>query len=516
MENKKSLTFKIVISVLVLLLVFVAFKILSGNGNEDSQKISVERGSIAEIVRITGKVVPVNDVELGFETSGIVASAPVDVGETVTPGRTIASLDTDDVYADLRSAEAQLLADEAHLQELLNGSRPEEIAVSEAKLASNESKLIDAQAQLLDSVADSYTKADDAVANKIDQFIDNPLSKPDLSFNIPDFILKNEIESDRDTANDSLLGLAQLSVSTDTTNVLIISSEAKGYINQINILLNKAALAVNTLTTGTNLSASTIDAYKADVLSARTNVNAALSKILTAEEKVRTAQSNIAISKEDLSLLKAGSTEEQIQGARANVQKSEAAVLSARVQINKSSIKAPIKGIVTKQDAVVGQTVSAHESVVSIISDDDLEIEAQIPEVDIGRVLVGNSVRITIDAFGDQEFMGTVSYIDPAETVIDGVVNFKSNIVFVETPENLRSGLTSNLFIETNSKDNALVVPQYTILEKDEGTFVVKDINGERVETEVELGLRGSGGMIEILSGVSEGDELYNVGLRSN
>jgi multidrug efflux pump subunit AcrA (membrane-fusion protein) len=515
MKNK-SLKFKIGVSVLVIVVILGAWKMLSNSdGNGSNEKIVVERGSIAEVVRITGKIVPTNDVDLGFESSGTVARVFADVGDLVNRGASIASLDTDQVYADLRSAEAQVSADEATLQDLINGTRPEEISISEAKLSSNKAKLVDANAQLVDKVTDSYTKSDDAITNKIDQFIDNPRTDPKISFSISDFTLMSDIENGRMNINISLDQLASLAL-TAGEDPLASSVQAKVYVNEINVFLNKAAVAVNTLSSGSNLSQTTIDAYKADVLSARSNINTALSALLTADEKVRTAESNVDISEQDLALLKAGSTEQQIQVARANVQKSEAAVLKARVQINKSRISSPIKGIVTKQDAEVGQTVTAHEPLVSIISSDNLQLEAQIPEVDIGRVLVGNRVLITIDAFGDQEFVGSVSYIDPAETIIDGVVNFKSNIVFEGAPENLRSGLTSNLFIQTNSKENALIIPQYVILEKDEGTFVLKDVNGSPVESEVELGLRGSQGLIEVISGVSEGDELYNVGLRSN
>lgn len=515
MKNK-SLTFKIVLGVIVVIIITVAFLIRGANGDGNSEKITVERDSIAEIVRITGKIVPAQDAELGFEVSGTVEQVNLDVGDSVQRGQVIATLDTDQLYAELTSAQAQLAADQASLEDIQNGTRPEEIAVSEARLASAEANLIDAQLQLKDKISDSYTKADDAISNKVDQFFDNPSSDPQLTFVMSDFNLEKDIESRRSNLNSTLASLLTYSSSVDHETALITSSDVKANLNIVIAFLNKVAVAVNSLSPYSGLTQATIDSYKADVLTARTNLNTALTGILTAEEKVRSSQSSVNVAQQDLNLLNAGSTAEQIRIAEANVQKSEAAVLKSQVQINKSRIISPINGIIAKQDAKVGQTTSVNQHLVTVISGMDLQIEAQIPEVDIGRVRLGNDVRITIDAFGDQEFMGNVSYIDPAETVIDGVVNFKSNILITDVPENLRSGLTANLFIETNSKEDALVIPQFAILEKDEGTFVVKDVNGERVETEVTLGLRGSGGVIEVLSGVSEGDQLYNVGLRSN
>jgi HlyD family secretion protein len=155
--------------------------------------------------------------------------------------------------------------------------------------------------------------------------------------------------------------------------------------------------------------------------------------------------------------------------------------------------------------------VAQNTPIVSVISDADLEIEANVPEVDIGKLNPGNPVSITFDAFPNETFSGSISYIDPAETIIDGVVNFKITIAFAAPSGSVRSGLTANLAIESARKDDVLFLPQFAIIEDSRGAFVQKVINDVIQEIPVTTGLRGHDGNVEIVSGVLESDSVVNI-----
>lgn len=511
-----STTKKIILTTIsVVILGAGGYFIFSGDGNSDNEKITVTTGDISEVVRVTGKTKPMADAELAFEVSGSVKAVYRDVGDVVETGSLIATLDTGVLSADLADALAQLDSYKASLLEAQSGTRPEQIAVSEAKVTSSESALVDAQAQLRDKLRDSYTKVDDAIRNKVDQFIDNPKTDPDLQLSFSDQAAKNQIESQRLSLNATLDELVVLVNAISPQGDLLTDSEKiKVDVLKVKQFLDNVALAVNSLTTSSSVSQTTIDGYKADVLTARTNVNTALSNILSFEEKVRSAQTALLVAQKDLKLLQAGSTTEQIAVAEANVKKAEASVQRIRVNLAKTSLRSPIDGVITQMDAKVGQVAVANSVIASVISQGNLEIEVQVPEVDIGRVVVGNTVDITVDAFPGEKFTGKVAYIDPAETIIDGVVNYKATVLFDNEDERLRSGLTVNLFIQTVFIEDAIVIPQFTVIEKDEGTFVQKDVNGERVETKITIGVRGEGGMLEVTSGLSKGDTIYNIGLK--
>jgi HlyD family secretion protein len=263
-----------------------------------------------------------------------------------------------------------------------------------------------------------------------------------------------------------------------------------------------------------SLSQATANTYKANVATALTNVNTAITNISDQIQSISGEKITIRKTQDELTLKLAGTSSEEILSQEAVMQQAEAKAQGVRAQIGKTVLRSPLRGTVTKRDIQTGEIASPNTSVISVISESNLEIEANVPEVDVGKVLVGNPVRITLDAFPGENFQGKVAYIEPAETIVDGVVNFKIKIAFDASDERFKSGLTANLVIETLRKENVLVLPQFAILENDRGTFVRKQINGTVTEVPVVLGIRSQNGTIEIISGVTEGEEVLNIGSR--
>jgi HlyD family secretion protein len=135
-------------------------------------------------------------------------------------------------------------------------------------------------------------------------------------------------------------------------------------------------------------------------------------------------------------------------------------------------------------------------------------VEINIPEVDIGQVSLEDYCRIDLDAFIDEQFSGKVIKIDPAETIIAGVVYYKTTISLNSDDQKIRPGMTANVIVVTESKESVLTVPQRAIFEK-EGKKFVRIIEGENLkEIEVQTGLKGVRGEIEIISGLKEGDKV--------
>ena len=186
-----------------------------------------------------------------------------------------------------------------------------------------------------------------------------------------------------------------------------------------------------------------------------------------------------------------------------------AKVDNIRAQISKTEIYSPIKGVVTKKDAKVGEIVTAGASIVSIISDAEFEIESNIPEVDIVKIKIGNEAKVTLDAYGsDILFAAKVISIDPSETMIEGVATYKVTLGFSGNDARIKSGMTANIDILSDKKENVIFVPLRAVIARN-GNKIVRILDGESVkETEVRVGLRGSDGNIEILEGIKEGDRV--------
>lgn len=479
--------------------------------------VKVTKGTISQEVIVTGKTKPLQDVSLAFERSGKVSRIFAAVGDRVYDGQVLAELDRTELSAQLSQAEANLETQKAKLAELKTGTRPEELKIQEGKVSSAQTALLDARQNMADKIQESYTKADDSVRNIADQFFNNPRSaNPQISFTVGDQSLKGKLETGRFDLETSLtawrLSLDQLNLSADLG---IYSRDAIANAGKVKTFLDNAALAVNALTPSITISQTTIDGWKSNLSSARTSMNAALANLSSAKEKLSAAEASLILAENQLNLDKAGTSPEAIAAQEAQVKQAQANVESARAQLSKAIIKAPIPGVVTKQDVKVGEIVSANTPLISIISLGNLQIEANIPEVDIGKVMIGNPVNITVDAFPGEAFSGKVTYIDPAETIIDGVVNFRLTIIFNSADARLKSGLTANLNIQTLTKSDVLILPQYAILEYDSGVFArIQDGNSTK-EIPIVIGIRGQDGGVEIISGVSEGDEVLNVGFKA-
>jgi len=145
---------------------------------------------------------------------------------------------------------------------------------------------------------------------------------------------------------------------------------------------------------------------------------------------------------------------------------------------------------------------------VTLIPNDPFLVEVDIPEVDIGKVKLGDACRIDLDAFTSEQFSGNVIGIDSVQTDIASVVYYRTKISLSEGSEKIRTGMTANVSIVTAYKEGALSVPQRAIYEKDGKKFVkVLESDNKIRESEVQTGIKGVQGEVEIISGLKEGEK---------
>jgi len=248
--------------------------------------------------------------------------------------------------------------------------------------------------------------------------------------------------------------------------------------------------AVNLFESSTSLLQTTIDTYKSDALSARDDMNNATQNLIAAEDKLK----NFLL-------------EVPVQMAR--VESARATLLNYRSQLIKTSLISPINGIISRQDAKIGQVVSGATSLVSIISQ-GLEVEAYVPEILISGMGVGNPASVTLDAYGENApFEARVVHIDPAETIRDGVSTYKVKLTFNNQDERIKPGMTANINIETFRKPGVKLLLERAVLRESDGTYfhlLSGDKNSEKVS--VEIGERDSSGHVELLSELPEDSKI--------
>jgi len=157
----------------------------------------------------------------------------------------------------------------------------------------------------------------------------------------------------------------------------------------------------------------------------------------------------------------------------------------------------------------MGELITAGTIIVAVISNDAFKVEANVPEIDVTKLSVGNKGKVTLDAYGDSvEFPVTLTKIDPAETIVEGIPTYKIVLTFDQAENRIRSGLTANLTIDGQSKDNALVIPAKAIIIRDGNKYVLVNVSDKIMERIVKTGLAGQDGLIEIISGLQIGEEI--------
>jgi HlyD family secretion protein len=149
--------------------------------------------------------------------------------------------------------------------------------------------------------------------------------------------------------------------------------------------------------------------------------------------------------------------------ARAGVDQKNAGLKQAQVDLDHTTILAPVDGVVVSRQVDVGQTVAAslQAPILFTIAQDltKMQVETSVDEADIGRLKLDDRASFTVDAFPGETFTGTVTQIRKAPQVVQNVVTY-TVIVGVENPSGkLMPGMTANVKLVVAQKANALKIP---------------------------------------------------------
>ncbi|WP_323761913.1 efflux RND transporter periplasmic adaptor subunit [Maricaulis sp.] len=178
------------------------------------------------------------------------------------------------------------------------------------------------------------------------------------------------------------------------------------------------------------------------------SAQAALDNALTAQEA---AQANLAVS------------DAQIRNAQAVLAQRDATLEGVQIDLERTTIRAPINGIVVDRAVDEGQTVAASLSAPTLftIAQDlgQVQIDAQVDEADIGQISEGQPVSFTVDAYQGLELEGVVEQIRLAPQTLNNVVTYTVVISATNPGQRLLPGMTANMDIITGERTDVLTVP---------------------------------------------------------
>lgn len=202
---------------------------------------------------------------------------------------------------------------------------------------------------------------------------------------------------------------------------------------------------------------------------------------------------------------------QQLDASRTDYSIAKATYEDAISQLNETVIRSPINGQVIGKPIPAGQAVAPGVStpmvLLTVADMSQMQIETQVDESDIGRILPGQQVTFTVDAYPGKTFRGVVANVSQKANVQSNVVYY-SVLVNVTSADNLlKPTMTARVSINIAESKNTLVVPLAAIKANNGQQYVMVVKNGKLQNTPVTIGIVGDD-KNEIISGLSEGEQI--------
>jgi HlyD family secretion protein len=404
---------------LILLIGGVAVAALAGFyfwGNRSTAPVymtaRVERGNLRNTVTATGTLQAVTTVQVGSQASGTISALNADFNSIVKKGQVVAQLDPAVAKAQVDQSRAALQQAQASLQ------------LARAGVANSRAGVSDAQARALAA--------------------------------------KSTVQNSQAGVSSSQANLAVLKAQQD---------DAFSYLKQQESLVKSGVVAQREYDIA-------LTAYK--TAEARYNQAAAqLNQARFSEQSASGAGVAQSLAQVQQSQAQVQQSQAQVQQAQAQVQQAQAALRLAEVNLTHTTIVSPIDGIVVSRTVDVGQTVAASLSAPTLftIANDlrQMQVIANIDQADIGLVEQAKSVKFTVDAFPGKDFDGKIEEMRLNPTNVQNVVTYNV-VIDVSNPEQkLKPGMTANLTITIDERNNVLKVPNSAL------RFTPTDANGQRI-----------------------------------
>jgi len=235
----------------------------------------------------------------------------------------------------------------------------------------------------------------------------------------------------------------------------------------------------------------------------------------TLTEKLEQAKKAVTIQKETLNYQKDKDdlyTKDQRDAQRAAVQQAEAVVDEISKQFQYANTFAPIDGTVAEKNINLGEMAQAGSPIIKLIQENEMRIEARVPEVNITEVKIGQKASVKFDAYSDnQRFEAEVIEIDPAPITVQNIVYYVVKMQIDNPDAGFRYGMNCTIYYKVAQKDNVLIVPKGVIEKEGDKKLVtiLADAKEKTVEKrEIQTGLEGDEGMVEVISGIKDGDRI--------
>jgi multidrug resistance efflux pump len=363
--------------------------------------------------------IEVRQVEIAPEVSGRLARLMVDEGDQVNEGQVLAEIDADILDAQIHEAMASVAMSEAQLARVEAGARVEDIAVAAAAVTMAEAQ----QDATYQAWQDAIILRDNP--QELDLQIAAARSQIDVTeHRIQQMVALKDAAELMDDLRGRQAKIAEEGVDyrVKIPGVGTFSGHAdfpEGEKRQAWAGWNLATTDLWSAWVNLGQATAARDATQQnlrDLLSLRDNPQQARVQVAQAEAAYQQAVVAVEVATANLDVARAGATQEQIEVARTRMEQAQAALDALNVQRQKHSLQAPITGLVVEKIAHEGEIVLTGATLLTLADLSAVDLTVYVPEPDLGKVLLDQSVEVSVDSFPDEVFSGQVVWIsDEAE-----------------------------------------------------------------------------------------------------
>lgn len=455
----------------------------------------VNTGNIAATLSYAGNLAAKDELMLASIVAGVVEEVFVEVGDEVRVGDPLLKITDITFQAQLKQAQAALTIAQANLIKLEKGAREEQIALAEASLETAQANL----ARLENGPREEQVGIAQAALDTTRAQLNSILT----------------VTNDESTVASTNLAQAQAALRLAQAEYDEIKWAGQVGTTPQALRLEQATIAYETALSAYNLQVSPdetdLAALRATIRQAE--LNYALTRNPFTEEDFIQARAGVEQAALNLALTETPFIAEDFTLARAGIAQAEATVALAQFQVDNSILRAPFDSLIAESYVSVGSTASPQTPNFRIIST-DLEVSIQVPENQIGRLMMEQPAALKVSAYPEQDFPAMITNIAPSADASSRT--FPIMITPADMERQLRAGMFAEVTILLEERGDTLLVPRSAIavVNDQDHVYVVSDDSKTAVLTPVTLGLSDPD-RVEIVEGL-RGDQTIIVAGVSN
>jgi HlyD family secretion protein len=204
---------------------------------------------------------------------------------------------------------------------------------------------------------------------------------------------------------------------------------------------------------------------------AQTQLDIQKATLASADAQIASNRAEAAGLKADIALAEAG-----VKSADAVILQRQAKLRDIEIDLARTEVRSPVDGVVVKRDIELGQTVAASLSAPTLFTN--------IDEADVGRLKAGQSVSFTVNAYPNRTFGGTVRMVRLGAQTVQNVVTYTAVIGVRNLDQALLPGMTANLQIVTDEREDVLRIPNAALRFRPAGTSAPASVRGPASEAQ--------------------------------